>query len=170
MLKHKKIIVAIIALVLVVGVLGAEAGLSFIGSANVGGGSVIASGKAAGCGNGNCDRVEMLIEGHDLTALCENKGGNTAPGQSTFDLETSVTAVFPVDENGSFNFLLSEEILPTPELADCPNGRNWTVIDVSGPITVTLSLFEVGVAEPADTQVFDCVAVFGIATECVRVQ
>lgn len=169
MFKHKKIIVAIIALILVVGVLGAEAGLSFIGSANVGGGSVIASGKAAGCGNGECDRVEMHVTGYNLTAWCQNNGGKIAPGQETVNVDSNFTSIFTVDENGSFNFNIREEILPTAEQADCPNG-NWTVVDLTGPISVTLSLFQTGVAAPVDVQSFACEAVFGIATECVRVQ
>jgi hypothetical protein len=169
MFKHKKLIVAIIALTLVIGVLVAEAGVSFIGSASVGGGSVVASGKAAGCGNENCDRVEMDIVGYGLTAWCQNNGGKIAPGRNTVSVDVSASATFFADANGQFPFNLRQEILPTAEEANCPNG-NWDVIDLTGPLSVTLNLFETDVVPPADTQVFSCQAVLGAVTACFRTQ
>lgn len=169
MFMKKKVFATIIALVLVVGVLSAEAGVGFIGGVSVGGGSVVASGKGAGCGHGNCEKVTMHIEGTDLTAWCQNNGGNFAPGQNTITVDINTTTTFPVDANGQFLFTVSEEILPTKQEAGCPNG-NWRVVDLTGPITVTMSLYETGVSTPADVQVFDCLAVFGAATQCVRVQ
>lgn len=169
MFKKRKAVIAIIALVLAIGVLTAEAGVSFIGSVKVGGGSVIAEGKAAGCGNGNCEKVTMHVTGSNLTAWCQNNGKKVVPGQSTVNVDTNTVSTFEVDENGTFLFNIREEILPTSTEGVCPNG-NWSVIDLSGPITVTMSLYETGVAVPSDVQVYACEAVFGIATDCVRTQ
>lgn len=169
MFKHKRMIVAIIALVLVVGVLGAEAGVTFGGGAGVGGGSVIGYGKVAGCGNQGCDRVEMHVVGYNMTAWCQNKGGNVAPGQETLTVDSNFSADLSVVNNGSQDFFIQREILPTAQQADCPNG-NWSVIDLTGPMTVTLSAYAIDQVEPAAVLVFDCEAVFGVATDCVEVQ
>lgn len=167
--KKRRAIIAIIALVLVFGVLTAEAGVSFIGSVKVGGGSVESEGKAAGCGNGNCDYVEMITQGNNLQAWCQNPGLKVVPGQSPVSIYVYSASTFEVDANGTFNFNIHQEILPDPNQANCPNGK-WQVIDLTGQLTVTLNLYETGVASPADVQVFTCDAVFDTVANCVRIQ
>ncbi|MCI0713703.1 MAG: hypothetical protein L0154_26330 [Chloroflexi bacterium] len=168
MFLKKKVIATIIALVLVVGVLSAEAGVNFGGTTGLGGGSVISSGKVGGCGNQGCASVSMHVTGSNLTAWCQNNGGKIAPGQNTLTVDSNFSTSLTIDSNGNYDFYMEEEILPTVLEAGCPNG-NWTVVDLTGPITVTLSAFATGETQPAATLTFACEAVFGVATQCTEI-
>ncbi len=173
-LKRAKIFTIAIA-ILVIGVLTVDAGVSFIGSVHVGGGSIVSEGTVGGCSDGSCGTVTMTVVGNDLTAWCQNKGGRIAPGQGPNTVDTNFTSVLAVDQSqvdaeGNFSFYFHEELVPTNTEGLCPNDRNWTVVDLTGPLTVTLSVYESGAATPSDSQVFACDAVQGEVVSCTRVQ
>lgn len=172
-LKRAKIF-AILLAILVIGVLTVDAGVSFIGSVHVGGGSITAEGVVGDCGDGGCGTVTMNVVGTDLTAWCQNKGGNIAPGQGPVMADTNFTSVLTVDQSqvdadGNFPFYFHEELVPTSTEGLCPS-RNWTVVELTGPLTVTLSVYESGASSPSDSQVFACDAVRGEVVACARVQ
>ena len=78
----KRVAPIVVALVLILGVLSSEAGLSFIGSVRVGSGSVTASGQIGGFDNTQNTQVSMNVTGNNLSAQCVNKGGKAARGQN----------------------------------------------------------------------------------------
>lgn len=85
------------------------------------------SGKAAGLGNGPTAAF-LTASSVSATYVCQNHGGNVAPGQPV--VEQSVTG--PVQNitphNGQITF--SPTIPPPPKpssASDCPNG-NWKVL------------------------------------------
>lgn len=138
-----KVLVALLAIVLL-GVMQVEAGLSFIGSVQVAGGSVIASGSVAGFGNTNDGvvTVNLSVTGTNLQATCFNKGGHAAPGQNLVTVNVGTSQTGKVDSNGRYNFTdgnaLHVEILPTTEEAGCPNG-NWYVKYLTGTLSVVVT-------------------------------
>ena len=85
------------------------------------------SGKAAGLGN-SPSAAFLTADSVTATFVCQNKGGNVAPGQPV--VENNVTG--PVTNipasNGNITFTAGIPAPPTPSSAsDCPNG-NWKVI------------------------------------------
>ncbi len=106
-------------------------------------GSFIARGNLAGLGN-QAAEVTLTAFGK-VTALCQNKGGQQAPGRNPIAVDTQETDHFFTDENGN---ALVEVIAPDPTFADvepsptpkdagCPNG-NWTVVGIlDGPTNWT---------------------------------
>ncbi len=113
------------------------AGLHFVGSARISFGSIIAQFRVAGFG-GDTVYVQMHVEGEDLTAYCENKGGNQAPGQNPVDIYLDVYDSGTSDKNGNYDAVLSADLTPSKRAAGCPNG-NWKVIGLTGTLHVTLT-------------------------------
>lgn len=112
----------------------------------------------------------MNVTGTDLIGYCQNAGGNIAPGIKPVTVDTDTTVRFPLtDPDDTYEFFMSTEILPTQESIGCPNA-DWHVVDLTGPITVTLSVYGYDDSQPWDSQTFACQAVFGIATDCVRIE
>ena len=85
------------------------------------------SGKAAGLGNGP---TAAFLTADSVTAMyvCQNKGGNVAPGQPVVNQSVTGPSQAITPRNGQITF--SPTIPPpTPPSAatECPNG-NWTVV------------------------------------------
>lgn len=106
----------------------------FIGTVGFRSGSLHATGDLAGLGNTN---VTVRMDAYaTVIALCQNNGGNQAPGRNPIRVTTVVTDVETPDRNGRATVeLVAEDPLtlatpppsPSPKTAGCPNG-NWTVI------------------------------------------
>ena len=90
-------------------------------------------------GLGNEVAVVTLTGFGTVKAMCENNGGNQAPGRNPISVSTEQTKEFVTNENGN---ALVEIIAPDPsepefapsptsKQAGCPNG-NWTVEIVEG--------------------------------------
>jgi hypothetical protein len=136
----KRAVVSLLTLILFVAVFTVYAGLSFVGGGSVTLGSVHGTVDIAGFGNDTQSvTVTMNVTGSNLTAWCTNRGGNQAPGQNPVNVNASVTSseVFPA-HNGRATVNLSVNILPTWDVAGCPN-RNWRVTDLIGTIFVTFT-------------------------------
>lgn len=149
----KRLTLVAVALVLVLGVLSSEAGLSFIGSVRIGGGSVTASGQIDGFDQAENVNVSMSVTGNNLSAQCVNKGGKSAPGRNPVSVNTSTSQVVTPEYDGEFN--LHVYIAPSGKDAGCPND-NWTVTDLYGTIQVVVTA--TSVLDPADSisQEFTC--------------
>ncbi len=144
--------------ILVLSVITANAGLSFIGSGSVFLGSVVGVVRIAGFGNDtDFVTVNMNVQGSGLTAFCRNKGGNEAPGQNPVSVNANTTSapVAPV-RNGTATVEMRVNVLPTPEQAGCPN-KNWTVVDLIGTLYVTFSAVDTSTPNPTTiTQTLRC--------------
>ncbi len=146
----KKISLHVLVIVLLVGVMTANAGLSFIGGASVRFGSVVGTVTIAGFGNDTESvTVNMNVQGSGLTAYCRNKGGNEAPGQNPISVNAYTTSapIAPV-KNGKATVDMRVEVLPTAEQAGCPN-KNWSVVDLTGTLYVTFTAVDNSVNPPA---------------------
>lgn len=100
-------------------------------------GSLTVEGDLVGVGGGQGALVTVTgTATANVFAMCENKGGNQAPGQNPLVAETTSSATFgPVADNGKIHVNLTIDD-PTVEdvtsslsgkKAGCPNG-NWKVI------------------------------------------
>ncbi len=159
----------IIALIIVLGgVLTAEAGLSIIGGVNAGNGSITASGKIAGYGGDQNVTIRMQVDGVNVNTYCQNPGGKVVPGQPV-DIYIDETHALSPDSNGSYLFNFHEEYLPTVEEAGCPNG-NWSVLGLDGTLLVTFGAYEDGSATPSDELVYACEVNTNTIVECTQVQ
>jgi hypothetical protein len=99
------------------------------------GSSLVFNGSLVGLGN---EVAEVTLTGYGtVTALCENKGGQQAPGRNPIKVSAQQTGHYISDQNGR---ALVEAIAPdptspeyepspTPKEAGCPNG-NWKVIEI----------------------------------------
>src|SRR5215475_3954272 len=106
------------------------------------------SGKAAGLGNGPTAAF-LTADSVSATYVCQNKGGNVAPGQPVvLQNVTGPTQTIP-PSNGNIVFSPTIPPPPTPSPAvDCPNG-NWKVILTSLTYTnVVLHLQQPPGAQP----------------------
>jgi hypothetical protein len=98
-------------------------------------GSLEMTGDLAGLGNEDA-RVTLTAYG-TVQALCQNKGGQQAPGRNPIKTNTQQTGVFTTDSHGHVlvEVTAPDPILsgikpsPTPKQAGCPNG-NWKVVDL----------------------------------------
>jgi hypothetical protein len=98
-------------------------------------GSLDVKGSLAGLGN-QAAEVTLTAFGK-VTALCQNNGGQQAPGRNPISADTQQTSVFVTDQNGMALVQVSApdptfadlQPSPTPKDAGCPNG-NWTVVGV----------------------------------------
>jgi len=85
------------------------------------------SGKAAGLGNGPTAAF-LTADSVTATFVCQNKGGNVAPGQPVVESNVSGPVQNITPRNGQITFSPTIPPPPTPSSAvDCPNG-NWKVI------------------------------------------
>jgi hypothetical protein len=99
------------------------------------GGSLLFQGSLVGLGN---EQGEVTLLGYgEVTALCENNGGNQAPGRNPIVVSVVESGVFNTYSNGR---ALVEVIAPDPEApefapsptskeAGCPN-VNWNVVGI----------------------------------------
>jgi hypothetical protein len=137
MRKNWHIWASILAALLLAGLLGqaAQAGNFHFNNLTFNLGSLIARGTLVGLGN-QAAEVTLTAYGK-VTALCQNKGGQQAPGRNPIVINTQQTRVFVTDQNGralvevrapdpSFTNIKPS---PTPKEAGCPNG-NWAVVGV----------------------------------------
>ncbi|MDL1885018.1 hypothetical protein FBR01_15375 [Anaerolineae bacterium CFX8] len=106
----------------------------FIGSVRFSSGSLRAEGDLAGLGNEN---VIVRMDATATTlALCENPGGNLAPGRNPIYITQTVSDTAAPDRNGRAHIVLVAQdpttiypppVSPTPKEAGCPNGK-WRVV------------------------------------------
>lgn len=103
-------------------------------------GSIILSGVIRGLGNTNKNEVITVLDATaQVYALCQNKGGNIAPGRNPISLTLNVQSEpLQADRNGvaSVNIVIDDPstfagtpVSPTPKQAGCPNG-NWKVVGI----------------------------------------
>jgi hypothetical protein len=85
------------------------------------------SGKAAGLGNGPTAAF-LTADQVAATYVCQNKGGNVAPGQPVVTQNVTGPSQTITPHNGQISFSPTLPV-PTPPSAatDCPNG-NWKVV------------------------------------------
>jgi hypothetical protein len=92
-----------------------------------GGLTLNAAGELSGLGNG--DVLVTLSATADVTATCENQGGNQAPGQNPAPITVSGSQAIPEEEikngNTPFNVTTVAPDAIIPGAPDCPN-PNWT--------------------------------------------
>jgi|FLYN01.1.fsa_nt_gi hypothetical protein len=114
------------------------AGLHFRGAAGWSSGSLVAVADISGFGN-NTGTVTVTLRawGSGLTAFCQNRGGNLAPGQNPVNVNVSTSQVARPDKNGSATVTFHVNLLPSTRAAGCPNG-NWRVVDLIGTINASL--------------------------------
>ena len=98
------------------------------------------SGKAAGLGNGP---TQAFLTADSVTAnyVCQNKGGNVAPGQPVVTQNVTGPKQDITPRNGQITFSPTIPPPPTPSSSQvCPNG-NWKVVLTSLTYTdVTLHI------------------------------
>jgi len=100
-------------------------------------GSVTVTGKLAGLGDNQNVTVKVSVP-VTFTVVCQNPGGNIAPGQTHTGTLTG-EGTFTSDKNGNVLFSVTTAA-PTASPEDCPNPQ-WTPIiqDVTyGDATVTV--------------------------------
>jgi hypothetical protein len=116
-----------------------------------GDGSATATGNLSGLGNTPATAYLQITTSYSYT--CQNKGGNSAPGQNSITVQgaTGEQLLDSTDKNGRSS--LSVTAFPgtpastiTGNAAGCPNG-NWTGVNptASGPATATLTIVQGGV-------------------------
>jgi hypothetical protein len=134
------IVLAILASTAVV----ALAGLTFVGGAGFGSGSVIIDARLVGISGSRATTITATItDGVNLTAVCKNNGGNIAYGQNPINLVgISAAQTISPDSNGNANTHFRINIINEAginwQVAGCPN-KNWTVTDLLGGIHVNLT-------------------------------
>jgi hypothetical protein len=116
--------------------LSAYAGMHFVGTTRFGFGSLEASANLAGFGN-NAISVTLTATGSNMTAMCQNRGGNRAPGQNPLSVSVNQAQTVTADRNGKASVQFKVNLLPTARQAGCPN-NNWTVTDLYGTLYVTM--------------------------------
>lgn len=89
------------------------------------------TGDLAGLGNG--DILVSLEAEADVVAVCQNQGGNQAPGQNPAPITVGGSQSIPAEEikngNVSFDVTTLAPLTPIPGAPDCPN-PNWDEIIV----------------------------------------
>jgi hypothetical protein len=98
------------------------------------------SGKAAGLGNGPTQAF-LTAGSVSATYVCQNKGGNVAPGQPVVNQNVTGPAQNITPRNGQITFspTIPPPTPPSPA-TECPNG-NWKVVLTSLTYTdVTLHI------------------------------
>ncbi len=145
------------------------------------GSSLDFTGVLVGLGN-DAAQVNLTAVG-SVTAICQNKGGNQAPGRNPISVEVEQTVTAVADENGRATVLVeahdptSPEFAPspTPKEAGCPNG-NWIVVGIQEHSTNWTAAYIQVLDEAGIVQIdlaFTCTTFFenGVATgvACVEV-
>lgn len=158
-MKSKTLLSIIVLVVLSLSAFVASGGLHFAGGAGFGSGSVIIDVSVAGISSRTQAVVVATVSGTNLTAMCQNRGGNMAPGQNPVNANVVVSESDRSDRNGrsdfSFTIDLIDETGLTKRSAGCPNG-NWRVTGLVGTINVNLEAFVDGQNTPADTLNYSC--------------
>jgi hypothetical protein len=99
------------------------------------GGSMLVQCSLVGLGN---EIGLVTLTGYGtVRALCQNNGGNQAPGRNPIVVDMQETGTFMTDTNGrAFVEVIAPDPespefapSPTPKQAGCPNG-NWTVVGI----------------------------------------
>lgn len=129
---HRKLLLTILTIVLIASVttsLVNAGGWSFDWDL----GSLRATGWVSGLGS---DDAQVTLTGYGIAyALCQNYGGNLAPGRNPISFTVAQVGIFYIDDNGRADVqiaapdptLYNVEPSPTPKTAGCPN-ENWTVV------------------------------------------
>ena len=139
-MRRSSLIALLMALFLAMATTVAFAGkMHFTRSPEVRLGSLTVEGDLAGVGGGQGALVTVTGTGTaNVIAMCENRGGNQAPGQNPLVAEATSSATFgPVPDHGKIHIELE---IPDPSLDDvigptdkkaagCPNG-NWSVVGI----------------------------------------
>jgi hypothetical protein len=98
-------------------------------------GSLDMTGQLAGIGNST---AYVTLTGYGtVKALCENNGGNQAPGRNPIAMQVSQTSEFVTNSNGNALVQVSAQDptlsqispSPTPKTAGCPSSK-WTVVGI----------------------------------------
>lgn len=155
-MKKRLIALLLTSLLLFIMPLAVYAGLHFVGTTSFGYGSLKATADISGFGN-NTDSVVVTLSatGSNLTAMCQNKGGNRAPGQNPLSVNVNRSQTVAPGRNGSAYVNFEVSLLPSAVEAGCPN-RNWTVTDLYGTLNVTLNAVDTATGSQA-SQSFVCV-------------
>ena len=143
--------------------------------------SLVLEGTLVGLGN-EAAQVDLTAVG-SVTALCENRGGQQAPGRNPISVEVEQVVTVTSDSDGrALVFVLAPdptspefEPSPTPKEAGCPNG-NWSVVDILDSSTNWSAARIVVLDEAGIIQIdqsFTCTTFFendvAIGIECVEV-
>jgi len=122
------------------GTLLVYAGLHFGGATSFGYGSLKANVEVNGATRYGSVTISVNATGSGLTALCQNKGGNTAVGQNPIPIGVSVSASQTVqaDRRGDAAASFEMSLVPSSRDAGCPNDQ-WKVVDLLGSLQVTLT-------------------------------
>jgi hypothetical protein len=94
---------------------------------------VCVSGSVAGLGTLPLD-IDIVVDG-SATTVCQNNGGNIAPGQGTVEGDAELSASFFPDKNGRATFRVCASLepedftLPSAQSV-CPNGKTWRVLPI----------------------------------------
>lgn len=131
------------------------AGMHFVGGVRFGFGSLDANADLSGFGS-DTDSITVTLSanGTGLTAMCQNKGGNRAPGQNPLNVSVSSSQTVSPDRNGRASVAFHLNLLPSSAReAGCPN-NNWKVTDLYGTLNVSLAAFN---ASNGDSQVLNFV-------------
>jgi hypothetical protein len=141
------------------------------------GNSLVLNGILVGLGN---EAAHVTMTGYgSVIALCENPGGNQAPGRNPVSVAVQEAGIFVTGDNGRS---LVEVVAPdptepefapspTPKQAGCPNG-NWSVVGMIDGSTDWTGASVVVRDEAGEVRIeltFSCTTVFedGIAVEVV---
>jgi hypothetical protein len=95
--------------------------------------SLDVNGSLVGTGN-KMAKVTLTAIG-TIKAICQNKGGQQAPGRNPIGFDVEASGIFWTNQNGHADVEVVAEdptlsqlpISPTPKQAGCPNG-NWKVV------------------------------------------
>jgi hypothetical protein len=113
--------------------------------------SLLAEGALAGLGNE--DILVTLTATANVNAVCQNNGGNQAPGQNPAPITVTGTQSIPAEEikNGNVRFSVMTKAPPRliPGAPDCPN-PNWDEIILDLDFTTAT----ITVEQPAGSTVF----------------
>jgi hypothetical protein len=105
-------------------------------------------------GLGNEDILVTLTADADVVAVCQNQGGNQAPGQNPAPVTVSGTQSIPAEEikNGNVSFDVRTIAPPRmiPGAPDCPN-PNWDEIIID----LIFHNATIMVEQPLGTEVFN---------------
>jgi hypothetical protein len=134
---YRKLVVILTSLIIGSVAFVAYAGnVHFVGNLFTSSGSFVVEGDAVGLGNG-AFTFHLTAYGEGI-ALCQNKGGNIAPGQKPIKVSSATFDTFTSSSNGRTHVYLRAPDpgtvpltdAPSAKKAGCPNG-NWRVIGVA---------------------------------------
>lgn len=158
-MKIKSLLTVLVLIVLSFSAFVAYSGLHFVGNTGFGSGSVIINVAVAGISNQTNAVVVANVSGTGLTAMCQNRGENFAPGQNPVNVNVTASDSDRSDRNGRAEFSFTIDLISQSGLskqsAGCPNG-NWTITGLIGTVHVNLQAFVEGQSTPADTLNYTC--------------